>query len=60
MSRNFFNSIARCRPWYSLITPDAWSEQSWDEMFNGFYDVSIDKLERRGETFSTASAASRR
>src|SRR5437773_11886116 len=23
-----------------------WSEQSWDEMFTGFYEVSIDKKDR--------------
>jgi hypothetical protein len=26
-----------------------WSEQSWDEMFTGFYEMSIDKRERRLE-----------
>jgi hypothetical protein len=26
-----------------------WSEQIWDEMFNGFIDLSIDKLDVRRE-----------
>lgn len=29
-----------------------WSEQSWDEMFTGFYEASIDKRDRRVETAS--------
>ncbi len=32
-----------------------WSEQSWDEMYNGFRDYSIDKLEKKGTAASTIS-----
>ena len=38
-------------------TPDKevyWSEQSWDEMFTGFYEVSIDKRDRQLKTPVTA------
>jgi hypothetical protein len=34
-------------------SPDSevyWSEQSWDEMFNGYVDLSIDKMDVRLET----------
>ena len=34
-----------------------WSEQSWDEMFSGFYDVSIDKLDRPVDTASASSTS---
>jgi hypothetical protein len=34
-----------------------WSEQSWDEMYIGFMDVSIDKRERKKPSRTTTTTA---
>ena len=32
-----------------------WAEQSWDEMFNGWIDYSVDKLDLRLETKASST-----
>jgi len=36
--------------------PVSWSEQSWDEMFNGWIDFSVDKLDLRLESKAPSGA----
>jgi hypothetical protein len=50
-----FDNSTRNRENPSPDKPVLWSEQSWEEMFTGFYEVSIDKNERKPGTASRAT-----